>query len=87
MNSIPGVAAFSAVIVAWWARTRAGSNSGDAQAVKKVLVIGAAGAIGKSLTAAFLRSGIDVVAALRKTPLPDSMSQIGPGKLTMQFGA
>ena len=80
-----GVAAFSAVIVAWWAR-RASVNSDEEKPVKRVLVIGAAGAIGKSLVAQFLRSGIDVVAALRKTPLPESLSQIGPGKLSMQFG-
>ena len=83
MNLVPGVTAFSASIVAWWTTKRAGSSSGE---VKKVLIIGAAGAIGKSLVAKLLRSGIDVVAALRKTPLPDSYSQIGPGKLTMQFG-
>lgn len=52
--------------------------------VKKILIIGAAGAIGKCLTERLLKNGIEVVAALRKTPLPEELSEL-PG-LYQEFG-
>ena len=56
----------------------------SANEVKKVLIIGAAGAIGKCLTQHLLENNIEVVAALRKTPLPESISSL-PG-LHQEFG-
>ena len=53
--------------------------------VKKVLVIGAAGAIGKCLVEHMLLQGLEVVAALRKSPLPDDLTRT-QDKLTCIFG-
>ena len=49
-----------------------------------VLIIGAAGAIGRALTESLLDAGVPVVAALRRTPLPDAVS--GHSLLTQVFG-
>ena len=43
--------------------------------VRRVLVIGAAGAIGKCLVEKLLSENIEVVAALRKTPLPEAITR------------
>lgn len=50
------------------------SVSASDTAPKCVLVIGAAGAIGKCLVEYMLRQGLQVVAGLRKTPLDDSLT-------------
>ncbi len=61
-----------------------GEMSDSDTPVKRVLVIGAAGAIGKCLVEKMLSEGLEVVAGLRKTPLPvDLTSRTG---LIQEFG-
>lgn len=60
------------------------SSASSANTVKRVLIIGAAGAIGKCLTERLLQNGVEVVAALRKTPLPETLSSMKG--LSQEFG-
>ena len=46
---------------------------------RTVLVIGATGAIGRSLVAQLCASGVTVVAAVRRTPLPESLVRESAG--------
>ena len=60
------------------------AGSVASEKVMRIFVIGAAGAIGKCLTEVLLKNGMEVVAALRKTPLPEALTRM-PG-LFQEFG-